>query len=123
MKGAYAPHEILRSQAAVQSDVLSGSADAHRDVTGLSRNRTRGNASGDDGRTNYERAGLEAVLRNNRAGKSSSSHFNTSHASLVYQSACRQSGLSDKPVNPDERLYSTKKEGLQALLLVTPQSL
>jgi hypothetical protein len=41
----------------------------------------------------------------------------------VYQSACRQSGLSGKRIFPDERLYITKKEGLQALLLVTPQSL
>ena len=95
MKGAYAPHEVLRDQTGVQADVKRSATDENRDAPGLNRHRARhltrgqlgaanrqGRAKqvGDDCRISGNRA-FKAIVRLNRAAKSCTCHFKSSHAS------------------------------------------
>ena len=88
MKGAYAPHEVLRDQTGVQTDVKRGATDENRDASGLNRHRARDRTRGQLGAANGKRgakqvgdrgrsrvdSARETILRNNRARKSSSRH-------------------------------------------------
>ena len=88
MKGAYAPHEVLRDQTGVQADVKRSATDENRDAPGLNRHRarhrTRGQLGaangkrgakqvGDDRRISGDRA-FKAIVRLDRATKRSTSH-------------------------------------------------
>ena len=76
-EGGLTPPVKLQSQRGIQRDVLRGRANLDRDVAKLGgTDRARHNATvGKNRAADHKRVGLKSVLRNNRAGKSSSSHF------------------------------------------------
>ena len=88
MKGAYAPHEVLRDQTGVQADVKRSATDENRDAPGLNRHRARHRTRGQLGAANGERgakqvgdrgrsgvdSAFKAVVRLDRATKRSTSH-------------------------------------------------
>ena len=88
MKGAYAPHEILRDETGVQTDVERGAADKNRDAPGLNRHRARHRTGRQFGATNRQgradqigdrgRSGVDSadktIVGSHRAGKCRTTH-------------------------------------------------